>query len=74
MRKIVIGAGLLMAAALFTGTPAKADLGCVCVKLGSPVVCTSGTTACTFQGGGICVLPCDYQPSKMSKRKGKKKK
>ena len=35
MRKILILAGLLLGAALFTGTPAKADLGCTCIKLGS---------------------------------------
>jgi hypothetical protein len=65
MRKILILAGLLMAAALFTGTPAKAELGCVCVKLGSAPFCTSGVTACTVVGGGVCVLPCDFQPPKM---------
>ncbi len=82
MRKIVILAGLLAGllagVALLGGTPAKADLGCTCVKLGSPAVCSSGVTACTFQGGGACVLPCDYQPPKkvkkvkMSKKKMKK--
>ena len=68
MRKIVILAGLLTGAALFTGTPAKAELGCTCVKLGASPACMSGITECTFKGGGACVLPCDYQPPKMAKR------
>jgi hypothetical protein len=74
MRKIVILAGLLMGAALLAGTPAKAELGCVCVKLGEPATCMSGITACTLQGGGVCILPCDYQPPKLAKRRGHKKK
>jgi hypothetical protein len=74
MRKIVILAGLLMGAALFTGSPAKAELGCTCVKLGSPAMCTSGIGECTLKGGGICVLPCDYTPPKATKHKGKKSK
>jgi hypothetical protein len=65
MRKIILLAGLLASAALFTGTPAKAELGCTCVKIGSPVMCTGGITSCTMVGGGICVLPCDYSPAKM---------
>jgi hypothetical protein len=74
MRKIVILAGLLMGAALFTGTPAKAELGCTCVKLGKPVACTSGPSECTFKNGGLCVLPCAYQPPKAAKRHVAKKK
>ena len=73
MRKILIVAGLLMGGALLTGSPAKAELGCVCAKLGQPLVCTSGITACTTKGGGACVLPCDYAPAK-AKKHGKKKK
>jgi len=65
MRKFVILAGALLGAALLSGTPAKAELGCTCVKLGAPTVCMSGVTECTFKGGGACVLPCDYQPPKM---------
>jgi hypothetical protein len=79
MRKFMLLAGLpaalLAGVALLGATPAKAEIGCVCVKVGSPAVCTSGLTACTFQGGGACVLPCDYQPPKMAKKKmGKKMK
>lgn len=74
MRKFVIAAGLLLGAALLGGTPAKAELGCVCAKLGAPLTCTSGITACTTKGGGACVLPCDYQaPKKAMKAKKKKK-
>ena len=68
MRKILILAGLLLGAALFTGTPAKADLGCTCIKLGSAPMCSSGVTACTLQGGGVCVLPCNYEPPKMGRK------
>ena len=68
MRKILILAGLLMGAALFTGTPAKADFGCECIKLGSSPMCSSGVTACTFKGGGVCVLPCSYEPAKMGRK------
>jgi hypothetical protein len=65
MRKIVILAGALLGAALFTGTPAKAELGCTCVKLGSAPFCSSGVSECTFKGGGVCILPCDYAAPKM---------
>jgi hypothetical protein len=75
MRKIVIVAGALMGAALLAGTPAKAELGCTCVKLGAPAACVSGFAECTFKNGGLCVLPCAYKAPKMSKRHmGKKKK
>jgi hypothetical protein len=74
MRKIVILAGLLLGAALFAGTPAKAELGCTCVKLGSPAMCTSGIGACTLKGGGVCVLPCSYTPPPVKKHGPKKKK
>jgi hypothetical protein len=74
MRKLLILAGLLVGAAMFTGTPAKAELGCTCIKLGAPAMCTSGVTACTVQGGGVCVLPCDYQAPKMMHHKHHKKK
>lgn len=74
MGKFVIAAGLLLGGALIGGTPAKAELGCVCAKLGQPFVCTSGINACTTVGGGACVLPCDYQaPKKATKVKAKAK-
>lgn len=77
MRKLILAAGLLLGVALLGGTPAKAELGCVCAKLGAPLLCTSGITACTTKGGGACVLPCDYQApakKKVAKAKAKKKK
>ena len=76
MRKFVIVAGLLLGGALIGGTPAKAELGCVCAKLGQPLLCTGGITQCTTQGGGACVLPCDYQApvkAKKAKKASKKK-
>jgi hypothetical protein len=64
MRKIVILAGLLAGAALFaTGTPAKAWVGCECVKLGAAPVCVPGVLECTSMGG-VCLAPCDYVAAK----------
>jgi hypothetical protein len=74
MRKIVIGAGLLIAAALLTGSPAKADIGCECVKMGAPAMCTATVTDCNFKYGGVCVAPCAYEPMKMGKRHHRKHK
>ena len=72
MRNIVILAGLLFGAALFMGAPAKADVGCACVKLGSPAVCTASVTDCNLKVGGVCLAPCDYQPKKAKTSKKKK--
>ena len=78
MRKFVILAGLLLGAALFTNTPAQAWIGCVCAKVGAPAMCAKGPVECTFGGGGgVCVLPCDYQEPKVTKKRhhhGHKKK
>ncbi|MFN3659453.1 MAG: hypothetical protein ACK4UO_19585 [Pseudolabrys sp.] len=76
MRKFVVVAALLLGVALLGGTPAKAELGCACAKLGQPLVCTSGVTACNTQVGGVCVFACDYQApkKKVAKAKPKKKK
>jgi hypothetical protein len=71
MRKIVIGAGLLLGAALLAGSPAKAEVGCQCVKLGAPSICTSGVSEC-FKYGGVCLAPCAYKPKMMRHRKHKK--
>lgn len=68
MRKVIVLAGPLMGAALLTGSPAKAELGCECVKLGAPPLCTSGVTQCMSKVGGICLAPCIYEPPKMTKR------
>jgi len=62
MRKFVLLAGLLAGAALFTTgatTPAKAWVGCECVKLGAPSVCMPGVLECAA-AGGACLAPCDY--------------
>ena len=67
MRKIVIVAGLLMGAALFTGTPAKADLGCLCGKLGAPAVCVATVTECNFSRGGVCLSACTMEMKKAKK-------
>lgn len=75
MRKIVILAGLLAGAALFaTGTPAKAWVGCECVKLGAAPVCMPGVAEC-LASGGVCLAPCDYAaPKKVVKHHKKKMK
>jgi len=76
MRKIVIFAGLLMAAALFQTAPVKAQamLGCECVRLGAPAMCTATVLECNFQQGGVCVAPCTYEPPKAVKKHHRKKK
>ena len=74
MRKFVILAGLLAGAALFSGTPAKAWVGCECIKLGAAPVCVAGVVECTAMGG-VCLAPCDYvAPKKMHKARHHKKK
>jgi hypothetical protein len=76
MRKILIVAGLLLGAALFTGTsstPAQAWVGCVCAKIGAPAVCVEGPGTCTLKNGGACVLPCDYKEPVVKKGKKHKK-
>ena len=76
MRKIVIGAALLLGAALLTtGTPANAAVGCLCGKIGSPAVCTATITDCNFKNGGVCVSPCILEEPKAGKKhkKGKRK-
>jgi hypothetical protein len=74
MRKILIVAALLAGGALLTGSPAKAWVGCSCVKLGTAPVCSAGPVQCAAQGG-VCLLPCDYQApmKKATKHHAKKK-
>jgi hypothetical protein len=74
MRKIVILTGLLAGTALLftTGTPAKAWVGCECVKLGAAPVCVPGVLECTALGG-VCLAPCDYVAPKKVKKHHKKK-
>ncbi len=75
MRKLVLLAGLLATAALVPGAPAKAEamLGCECVKLGAPAVCTATVLDCNVKVGGVCLAPCTYEPPKAVKKHGKKK-
>jgi hypothetical protein len=70
MRKFIIAAALLTGAALFTGSAAKAEAGCQCVKLGAPSVCVAGVSEC-FKYGGVCLAPCDYKPKMMRHKKKK---
>jgi hypothetical protein len=74
MHKILVFVGLLAGVGLFASTSAKADVGCGCVKLGSPAVCTATVTECNVKVGGICLAPCDYQPPKAKMHTKKKKK
>jgi hypothetical protein len=74
MRKILIVAGLLMGAALLTGSPAKSDIGCECIKLGAAPVCTATVLDCNLKVGGVCIAPCAYTPPKMAKKHKSKKK
>ena len=74
MRKLTIIAGLLLGAALFSGSSAQAAVGCLCGKLGAPAVCTATITDCNFKVGGVCLAPCDYKEPKKMARKAKAKK
>jgi len=58
MRKFFLFAGALAAFALFAGTPAKAAVGCECVKLGHAPICVSGVSECMNKVGGVCLAPC----------------
>ena len=73
MRKVIVLAGLLLAAALFSGAPAQAAPGCLCVKWNAPGVCMPSVDACV-KDGGVCILPCDYQAPKKAVHKAKKHK
>lgn len=73
MRKFLILAGLLAGVVTFSGTPAHAWVGCVCVKLGAPGVCMAGPGECAATSGA-CMLPCDYQQPKKAKMHKKKSK
>jgi hypothetical protein len=75
MRKLVLLAGLLTVAALLSAAPAKAEatIGCLCARLNAPAVCTSTPQRCTASYGGVCVLPCSYEPPKKHHHHKKKK-
>jgi hypothetical protein len=77
MRKLVVMAGLLLGAAFLPGTPAQAQamVGCQCVRLGGPALCTATVLECNINNGGVCVAPCTYEAPKAAKKHhGKKKK
>jgi hypothetical protein len=73
MGKIFILGGLLAGAVLFSGTSAKAWVGCTCVTGNSAAVCVSGPNDCAAMKGA-CLLPCDYQAPKKAKMHKKKSK
>ena len=76
MRKLILlSAAVVLGGWMMSGTPAKAELGCLCTTLGT-TTCTAGISSCMSKTGGLCVLPCDYTPAKkmkMSKKKMSKK-
>lgn len=77
MRKFVIAAALLLAGGLLSGSPAKAEVGCLCATWNKAAVCTDNVLTCNAKMSGVCVAPCDYtapKMSKMSKKMSKKKK
>jgi hypothetical protein len=63
MRKLVVLAGLLLAATLVPGAPARAEIGCQCVKLGVSSACVANMLECNTKVGGLCVAPCAYTPA-----------
>ena len=67
MRKILILAGAAHRRRAVYRHAGQGRTRLQCVKLGSAPFCTSGVTQCTFMGGGVCVLPCDYRAPKMTK-------
>ena len=70
MRKlIVLSAAVVLGGWLVSGSSAKAELGCVCMNFGK-AACVSSIAAC-WPSSGICTLPCDYTPAKMSKKSKK---
>ncbi|MBV9347515.1 MAG: hypothetical protein JOZ70_12765 [Pseudolabrys sp.] len=75
MRPLLLLSALFMAGGLlFTSAPARAEMGCACVKLGEVASCVSGINACMAKGG-VCAFVCQYDEpkKKMSMRKAKKK-
>ena len=60
MRKFVIAAALLLAGGLLSGSPAKAELGCLCATYNKAAVCTDNVLSCNAKMSGVCVAPCDY--------------
>ena len=74
MPRIAMLGGLLLAAGLLSSAPAKAEtLGCACVRLGAPVVCTATVIDCNVKVGGVCLATCAYEAPKKTARRHKKK-
>lgn len=75
MRPIIVLAGLAVAGLFFSAAPARADMGCACVKLGASPVCMPSVASCV-SNGGLCAFICQYDEpkKKMGMRKSKKKK
>lgn len=73
MRKLLLVTGVLLGGALLGGSPASAEVGCACLKLGAAPVCVASVAQCNQAIGGLCIAPCDYQPPKMVKRHHKKR-
>jgi C4-dicarboxylate transporter len=74
MRKVVVLGGLLLAAAFISSTPTQAaTVGCACVKLGAPAICSATIADCNLKVGGVCLAACAYEaPKKMARRHKKK--
>lgn len=75
MRKIVVLAGLVLGSMMLAGTPAKAEIGCACVKFGKPYACMPTVRSCVQQRGGLCLAIChiDTSKKKVAKRKAKRR-
>jgi hypothetical protein len=74
MRKAILLTALFLGAAMLAGTPAKADIGCACVKFGQAPMCLPTMNDCVSKRGGLCLAICHIEPraqKKMAKRKAK---
>ena len=68
MRKLLLAAGLLASGFLLAGSPASAEVGCSCVKLGAAPVCVASVAQCNRVIGGLCLAPCSYVPPRSAHR------
>jgi hypothetical protein len=73
MRKFFILASLLSGVVMFSGSPARSDVGCGCVRFGAPAVCTATIMECNAKIGGLCLAPCNYQAPKRARHSKKHK-
>lgn len=72
MRKLVVLAGLLLAAALLPGTSAQAAPGCLCARIDQAPICVADVGVCAGKVHGVCVGICDYSAPKKMKHHAKK--